>query len=159
MPMSACSAPQGEAGGNRACLLGDCATSRPRARSKYLPVRLRRLLPRNRVSAISLTQPSQHHRCPAMRACALALTRSSHLVEPVTDAAKACRMPVRKSPDQLLSPEADRRARRTVGRRRRDVPRPSRLSRSASELYASPYRAIARRGNFGPGRWRPLSSR
>ena len=38
--------------------------------------------------AISLIAASQHHRCPAMRACALALT-GSDLVEPVIDAANA----------------------------------------------------------------------
>ena len=38
--------------------------------------------------AISLIAASQHHRCPAMRACALALT-GSDLVEPVIDAGNA----------------------------------------------------------------------
>lgn len=38
--------------------------------------------------AISLIAASQHHRCPAMQACALALT-GSDLVDPVIDAANA----------------------------------------------------------------------
>ena len=54
--------------------------------------------------AISLIAASQHHRCPAMRACALALTGSS-LVEPVIDAANAF-ADVLQEADQLLSPEA-----------------------------------------------------
>ena len=47
---------------------------------------------------------SQHHRCPAMRACALALTGSS-LVEPVIDAANAFADALQEA-DQFLSPEA-----------------------------------------------------
>jgi hypothetical protein len=54
--------------------------------------------------AISLIAASQHHRCPAMRACALALTGSA-LVEPVIDAANAF-ADVLQEADQLLSPEA-----------------------------------------------------
>ena len=54
--------------------------------------------------AISLIAASQHHRCPAMRACALALTGSS-LVEPVIDAANAFADALQEA-DQLLSPEA-----------------------------------------------------
>jgi hypothetical protein len=53
--------------------------------------------------AISLIAASQHHRCPAMRACALALT-GSVLVEPVIDAANAF-ADVLQEADQLLSPE------------------------------------------------------
>ena len=54
--------------------------------------------------AISLIAASQHHRCPAMRASALALTGSS-LVEPVIDAANAFADALREV-DQMLSPEA-----------------------------------------------------
>jgi hypothetical protein len=54
--------------------------------------------------AISLIAASQHHRCPAMRACALALTGSS-LVEPVIDAANGF-ADVLQEADLLLSPEA-----------------------------------------------------
>ena len=54
--------------------------------------------------AISLIAASQHHRCPAMRACALALT-GSDLVEPVIDAANAF-ADVLQEADQRLSPEA-----------------------------------------------------
>jgi hypothetical protein len=54
--------------------------------------------------AISLIAASQHHRCPAMRACALALT-GSDLVDPVIDAANAF-ADVLQDADQRLSPEA-----------------------------------------------------
>ena len=54
--------------------------------------------------AISLIAASQHQRCPAMRACALALT-GSDLVDPVIDAANAF-ADVMQEADQLLSPEA-----------------------------------------------------
>ena len=54
--------------------------------------------------AISLIAASQHHRCPAMRACALALT-GSDLVEPVLDTANAF-ADVLQEADQRLSPEA-----------------------------------------------------
>lgn len=54
--------------------------------------------------AISLIAASQHHRCPAMRACALALT-GADLVEPVIDAANAF-ADVLQEADQRLSPEA-----------------------------------------------------
>ena len=54
--------------------------------------------------AISLIAASQHHRCPAMRACALALT-GSELVDPVLDAANAF-ADVMQEADQRLSPDA-----------------------------------------------------
>jgi hypothetical protein len=54
--------------------------------------------------AISLIAASQHHRCPAMRACALALT-GSDLVEPVIDAANAFADALEEA-DQRLSQEA-----------------------------------------------------
>jgi len=54
--------------------------------------------------AISLIAASQHHRCPAMRACALALT-GSDLVDPVIDAANAFADALQDA-DQRLSPEA-----------------------------------------------------
>ncbi|MHA1134697.1 MAG: hypothetical protein ACTSRM_10515 [Alphaproteobacteria bacterium] len=54
--------------------------------------------------AISLIAASQHHRCPAMQACALALT-GSDLVEPVIDAANAFADALQEA-DQRLSPEA-----------------------------------------------------
>ena len=54
--------------------------------------------------AISLIAASQHHRCPAMRACALALT-GSDLVDPVLDTANAF-ADVLQEADQRLSPEA-----------------------------------------------------
>ena len=54
--------------------------------------------------AISLIAASQHHRCPAMQACALALT-GSDVVEPVIDAANAF-ADVLQEADQRLSPEA-----------------------------------------------------
>ena len=54
--------------------------------------------------AISLIAASQHHRCPAMRACALALT-GSDLVEPVIDAANAFADALQEA-DQRLAPEA-----------------------------------------------------
>ena len=54
--------------------------------------------------AISLIAASQHHRCPAMRACALALT-GSDLVDPVLDAANVF-ADVMQEADQRLSPEA-----------------------------------------------------
>jgi hypothetical protein len=54
--------------------------------------------------AISLIAASQHHRCPAMRACALALT-GSELVQPVIDAANAF-ADVLEDADQRLSPDA-----------------------------------------------------
>jgi hypothetical protein len=53
--------------------------------------------------AISLIAASQHHRCPAMRACALALT-GSDLVEPVIDAANAFADALHEA-DQRLSQE------------------------------------------------------
>jgi hypothetical protein len=53
--------------------------------------------------AISLIAASQHHRCPAMRACALALT-GSDLVEPVIDAANAFADALQDA-DQRLSQE------------------------------------------------------
>jgi hypothetical protein len=53
--------------------------------------------------AISLIAASQHHRCPAMRACALALT-GSDLVDPVLDAANVF-ADVLQEADQRLSPE------------------------------------------------------
>ncbi len=54
--------------------------------------------------AISLIAASQHHRCPAMRACTLALT-GSDLVEPVIDAANAFADSLQEA-DQLLSQDA-----------------------------------------------------
>ena len=54
--------------------------------------------------AISLIAASQHHRCPAMRACALALT-GSDLVDPVIDSANAFADALQDA-DQRLSPEA-----------------------------------------------------
>ena len=54
--------------------------------------------------AISLIAASQHQRCPAMRACALALT-GSDLVDPVIDAANAFADAMQEA-DQLLSPDA-----------------------------------------------------
>jgi hypothetical protein len=54
--------------------------------------------------AISLIAASQHHRCPAMRACALALT-GSDLVDPVIDAANAFADALQDA-DQRLSAEA-----------------------------------------------------
>ena len=54
--------------------------------------------------AISLIAASQHHRCPAMRACALALT-GSDLVEPVIDAANAFADALQDA-DQRLSQDA-----------------------------------------------------
>jgi hypothetical protein len=64
--------------------------------------------------AISLIAASQHHRCPAMRACALALT-GSDLVDPVIDAANAFADALQDA-DQRLSPEAV--AALTAGKRR-----------------------------------------
>jgi hypothetical protein len=65
--------------------------------------------------AISLIAASQHHRCPAMRACALALT-GSDLVEPVIDAANAFADALqdanqRLSQDAVAALMADRNAR------------------------------------------------
>jgi hypothetical protein len=54
--------------------------------------------------AISLIAASQHHRCPAMRACALALTGSDS-VDPVLEAANAFADALDQA-DQRLSPEA-----------------------------------------------------
>ncbi|HEX5931979.1 MAG TPA: hypothetical protein VFY74_09565 [Methyloceanibacter sp.] len=54
--------------------------------------------------AISLIAASQHHRCPAMRACALALTGSDS-VDPVLKAANAFADALQEA-DQRLSPEA-----------------------------------------------------
>jgi len=54
--------------------------------------------------AIALIAASQHHRCPAMRACALALT-GSELVDPVIDAANAFADALQDA-EQRLSPEA-----------------------------------------------------
>jgi hypothetical protein len=54
--------------------------------------------------AISLIAASQHHRCPAMRACALALT-GSDAVDPVLKAANAFADALQEA-DQRLSPEA-----------------------------------------------------
>jgi hypothetical protein len=54
--------------------------------------------------AISLIAASQHHRCPAMRACALALT-GSDLVDPVIDAANAFADALEDA-EQRLSAEA-----------------------------------------------------
>ena len=54
--------------------------------------------------AISLIAASQHHRCPAMRACALALT-GSDLVDPVIDAANAFADALQDA-DQRLSQDA-----------------------------------------------------
>jgi hypothetical protein len=54
--------------------------------------------------AISLIAASQNHRCPAMQACALALT-GSDLVEPVIDATNAFADALQEA-DQCLSQEA-----------------------------------------------------
>jgi hypothetical protein len=54
--------------------------------------------------AISLIAASQHHRCPAMRACALALTGSDS-IDPVLNAANAF-ADVLQDADQRLSPDA-----------------------------------------------------
>jgi hypothetical protein len=54
--------------------------------------------------AISLIAASQHRRCPAMRACALALT-GSDLVDPVIETANAFADVLQES-DQLLSRQA-----------------------------------------------------
>ena len=54
--------------------------------------------------AISLIAASQHHRCPAMRVCALALT-GSELVGPVLDAANGFADALHEA-DQRLSPDA-----------------------------------------------------
>lgn len=54
--------------------------------------------------AISLIAASQHHRCPAMQACALALT-GSELVDPVIDAANAFADALHES-EQRLSHDA-----------------------------------------------------
>ena len=69
--------------------------------------------------AISLIAASQHHRCPAMRACALALT-GSDLVEPVIDAANAFADALHEA-DQRLSSRGGRGAdgRQAQGRRGR----------------------------------------
>jgi hypothetical protein len=70
---------------------------------EYCPVDCRGFCP-DECMAISLIAASQHHRCPAMRACALALT-GSDLVDPVIDTAKAF-ADVLQDADQRLSPEA-----------------------------------------------------
>ncbi len=54
--------------------------------------------------AISLIAASQHHRCPAMQACALALT-GSDVVEPAIDAANAYADALQEA-NQRLSQEA-----------------------------------------------------
>jgi hypothetical protein len=54
--------------------------------------------------AISLIAASQHHRCPAMQACALALT-GSELVDPVINAANAFADALHEA-DQRLSQDA-----------------------------------------------------
>lgn len=54
--------------------------------------------------AISLIAASQHQRCPAMRACALALT-GSDAIDPVLNAANAFADAMQDA-DQRLSPEA-----------------------------------------------------
>ena len=54
--------------------------------------------------AIALIAASQHHRCPAMRACALALT-GSELVDPVIDAANGFADALQDA-EQVLSPDA-----------------------------------------------------
>jgi hypothetical protein len=54
--------------------------------------------------AMSLIAASQNHRCPAMQACALALT-GSDIVDPVIEAANAF-ADVLQEADQRLSPEA-----------------------------------------------------
>ncbi len=54
--------------------------------------------------AISLIAASQHHRCPAMQACALALT-GSELVDPVIEAANAFADALHES-EQHLSHDA-----------------------------------------------------
>jgi hypothetical protein len=64
--------------------------------------------------AISLIAASQHQRCPAMRACALALTGSDS-VDPVLEAANAFADALDQA-DQRLSPEAV--AALTAGRHR-----------------------------------------
>jgi hypothetical protein len=53
--------------------------------------------------AISLIAASQHHRCPAMRACALALTGSDS-IDPVIDTANAF-ADVLEEANQRLAPE------------------------------------------------------
>ena len=65
--------------------------------------------------AIALIAASQHHRCPAMRACALALT-GSELVDPVIDAANAFADALQDA-EQRLSPD-----RRGGATRRRQGP-------------------------------------
>ena len=54
--------------------------------------------------AISLIAASQHQRCPAMRACALALT-GSDAIDPVLNAANAFADALQDA-DQRMSPEA-----------------------------------------------------
>jgi len=54
--------------------------------------------------AISLIAASQHHRCPAMQACALALT-GADVVDPVIDAANAFADALQEA-DMRLSQEA-----------------------------------------------------
>jgi hypothetical protein len=58
--------------------------------------------------AISLIAASQHHRCPAMRACALALT-GSELVDPVLDAANGFADALHEA-DQRLSSQGRQRS-------------------------------------------------
>ena len=70
---------------------------------EYCPVDCKGFCP-DECMAISLIAASQHHRCPAMRACALALT-GSDLVDPVIDTANAF-ADVLQDADQRLSPEA-----------------------------------------------------
>jgi hypothetical protein len=85
-----------------ACWVRAVRTSASR-KIEYCPVGCPAFCP-DECMAISLIAASQHHRCPAMRACALALT-GSDLVDPVIDAANAFADALQDA-DQRLSPEA-----------------------------------------------------
>ncbi len=115
--------------------------------------------------AISLIAASQHHRCPAMRACALALT-GSDLVEPVIDAANAFADALQEA-DQRLSPEAvaalmlDKRKGGGDGLtdRSEDATRDGAAGRSRRTALRAAGSSGCAKAAISVGRWRPSSSR
>ena len=108
---------------------------------------------RDECMAISLIAASQHHRCPAMRACALALTGSS-LVEPVSTPPTPLPMPCRRPTSCSRLRPSPRLPHRWTGQA-------AIAARCATERIAlqTLCAAISRdcaTAAISPGRWRPL---
>ena len=92
----------GKARGDRACVLGQGGAGLGVAQIEYSPVGCPGFCA-DECLAISLIAASQHQRCPAMRACALALT-GSDAIDPVLNAANGFADALQDA-DQRLSPE------------------------------------------------------